>query len=1065
MLADWENPRIVGRNREMVHVPLSPFGDITQAIAGEPSSFVRLLTGQWKFQWSPNPASVTRDFYVTGFDDTGWAEVAVPGNWQLQGHGKPMYTNVQYPFPIDTRLTDALVSMWETANWDDYLTVKMPVAAFEVPLTVPQEHNPTGCYRRRFTVPDEWHNRIIFLRFEGVDSAFHIWLNGTPVGYSQDSRLPAEFNITPYLQDGENLLAVQVYRWSDGSYLEDQDSWRLSGIFRDVVLWAANPVHICDFAVETVLDEDYRNATLEVRTAIKNLAGMPVAGYTLTLQLLDNQQQMIVDAQVSVPAIAKDSEVAVPVTATVLNPAKWSAEVPNLYTLYLILKDESGATIHLERSQVGFRQVEVKSGQLCVNGVPICIRGVNRHEHDPDTGHTITLSSMIADIRLLKQANINTVRTSHYPNDPRWYDLCDQYGLYVFDEANIESHGVWDRPAHDVAWQDALVSRVQRMVARDKNHPCVILWSLGNESGYGPAFATAADWIHENDRTRPLFYHPAENAPSVDILAPMYPTLERLEQLALIPGETRPIIMCEYAHAMGNSPGGLSDYWELIRRYPRLQGGCLWDWVDQGIRQTNGDGVSWFAYGGDFEDAPNDGAFCINGVVDPDRIPHPAFWELKKVYEPVTVEALDLSSGLFKMTNNAAFNDWRHLNITWTLEIAGQICQQGTLPVEDTPPGRCVIVKVPFDTPPLSFGEEAWLTIHFTLAHDTKWATQGYEVAGEQFLLPFTGPDPVLVDIEAMPPLILDESDARIIVYGQDFTLTFNRATGLFNSWVYRGQDLIQAGPSLNLWRAPTNNDARRMASLWKSVGLDHLAMNLTRCYVANVGETEIEIVTEIEAQSPGLPPVGRARYTYTVFGKGDVVIKCELILLNSPPPLPRFGLCLTLPGHFRNFIWYGRGPHETYVDRSRSGRVGIYHSTVDAEYVPYIVPQDYGNKTGVRWASLTDEQGFGLLAIGMPHLEVSAHSFTPQDLATAQHTYELRKREEIMFNLDYRQSGLGTEACGPGVLPQYQLAEDAYTYSLRLRPLGPDDDSVRDFNLKIRKCNAPIDKGVCNGG
>jgi beta-galactosidase len=1032
-LQDWETPRVLSRNKEAPHVPLASYDDEAGALEGAQSPYQKPLNGRWKFRWAPNPASAPEGFEATDYDDSGWDEIAVPGNWQLQGYGLPMYTNVQYPFPIDPRLQAAYDKMGATTAGGGRLARQMPAEAFDVPLVVPREDNPTGCYRTRFAVPEAWAGKQIYLRFEGVDSAFHLWLNGEAVGYSQDSRLPAEFNVSGALQSGENVLAVRVYRWSDGSYLEDQDFWRLSGIYRDVVLWAAPPVHVRDLAVETELDGAYRHATLRLRVIVRNLGDRNAVGHIVGARLLAESPVAEFSAGVDVRS---GGEAVVTMEQAVADPAKWSDEHPNLYTLSIALTDATGRTLQVVRSRIGFRQVEIRDGQLCVNGKAIRIKGVNRHEHDPDTGHTVGLASMLKDIELMKRFNINAVRTSHYPNDPRWYDLCDLYGVYVFDEANIESHGVWDRPARDGAWRAAYLERVRGMVGRDKNHPCVIVWSLGNEAGHGPNLEAAADWIHGHEPTRPVLYNPAEDLPWVDILSPMYPTVDDLAALARDPAETRPIVMCEYAHAMGNGPGGLKEYWETIEEQRRLQGGFVWDWVDQGLRRVTPGGEEWFAYGGDYGDEPNDGSFCINGLVDPDRTPHPGLWELKKMYEPVLVQPVDLAAGRIRIANRHAFSDLSGLEIGWELEADGQVLQSGTLPRLDIEPGESMSVTISYQKPALTPGTEYCLALSFTLNRETRWAARGHEVAWAQFLVPFALA-PQARRPQAMSPLVVEESQEMIALHGQDFILTFDRASGCVCGWESRGEALVRSGPALNLWRAPTDNDAKRLAARWRAAGLDQVREVARDLSVEQVDPHVVRVQVETADEQVGVT----SRYVYTVYGSGDVILEHAVELGKALPPLPRVGVRLVMPGHYERFAWYGLGPHDTYADRRMGARVGVYRSTVDDQYVAYIKPQEHGNKAEVRWAALTDENGVGLLAVGMPLLNVSAQHYTAHDLAAARHTHELQRRDDIILNLDYAQAGLGSESCGPGVLPAYRLECQAYRYHLRLRPLAGHGD------------------------
>jgi beta-galactosidase/beta-glucuronidase len=655
------------------------------------------------------------------------------------------------------------------------------------------------------------------------------------------------------------------------------------------------------------------------------------------------------------------------------------------------------------------------------------------------------------------------VRTCHYPDDPRWYDLCDRYGLYLIDEANLETHATLDKLAEDPSWQPAYIERVSRMVERDKNHPSVVIWSLGNESGYGPNHDAMAAWVRERDPSRPVHYEGAtgwggnyrgpEDASAADIISVMYPSVDRIVELAQIPGETRPLIMCEYAHAMGNSCGNLREYWEAIEANPRLQGGFIWDWVDQGIRQTVDSGESRFAYGGDFGDDPNDGAFCCNGVVFPDREVQPALWDHKKIVQPVQIEAVDLLAGEIKITNRHCFLELGGLEVSWYLVADGQVLQSGTLPRLATPAGESVQVKVPFTKPALVAGTEYWLIVRFTLAEATTWAEKGHEIAWEQFLLPFEVPVPVPLATAAMPGLQLLDFGGGLIVRGEDFELTFDRMKGRISSFQYHGTWLVVQGPELNVWRAPTDNDAavsrpNGMAAQWREAGLDRLEHHVRRVEGVQITSQVVRIVVDSQVGASDSAKGFECHYVYTVYGSGDIVVDTEVVPKGELPPLPRVGVKMILPGGYETFTWYGRGPHESYVDRKTGVAVGVYRGTVDEQYVPYVVPQENGNKTDVRWVALTDEGGIGLFAAGVPAgsgealLEVSAHHYTAEDLAKATHTNELKRREEITFNLDHRQAGQGGGSCGPDTLPQYRIQPEPVQFTIRLRPFATGDIS-----------------------
>jgi beta-galactosidase/beta-glucuronidase len=1036
---DWQTPGVIGRNKERGHATLVVYADEQTALSGdrEASPYFKLLNGDWRFDWAPTPDSAPDGFYREDFDAGAWNTIAVPGNWQLQGYGRPIYVNWGYTFPQNG-----------VPRVDPRVVKNYPLQP------IPDDDNPTGSYLRTFALPESWDGRRVFILFEGVDSAFHLWVNGQEVGYSQDSRLPAEFDITPYVRPGENTLAVRVYRYSDGSYLEDQDMWRLSGIYRDVYLWAAPPIHVRDFFVRTELDAAYEDATLKVTAKVCNYGEQDAEGHTLELALFDNANQRMPTCgrgeSATEVAVKAGGEVSLDLEQTVANPKKWSAEHPHLYTLLITLKDAAGQVLEVERCSVGFRQIEVKDGQVHINGVPVLFKGVNRHEHDPDTGHTVSVASMAEDILLMKRFNFNAVRTCHYPDDPRWYDLCDRYGIYLIDEANLETHAVVEKLSNDPSWAAAFVDRGARMIERDKNHPSVVMWSLGNESGSGPNHAAMAGWMHDYDPTRLVHYEGAtgwggrytgpEDAPYVDVVSVMYPTLEKLDQLAQIPGEPRPIVMCEYAHAMGNSCGNLREYWEAVEKHARFQGGFIWDWADQGIRQVTPNGEEWFAYGGDFGDAPNDGPFCLNGVVFPDRRIQPAMWECKKVQQPVKVEPVDLLAGEVRIVNGYHFSDLSHLDIAWDLVADGEVVQEGRLPRLDTPPGGSAVVKIPFARPELKPGTEYWLALSFTLAQDSPWAEAGHEVAWEQFQVAFDVPQAPSLRVADMPALEMEETEVGVTVRGVDFRLVFDSQTGTLASWQHAGRELLARGPLLNAWRALTDNDRGgwrgRSVDDWLAAGLDRL-QHQVRAVEANQVQPQVaRIAVSSRVCAPGRADGFDCAYTYTVYGSGDVVLETHVTPVGTLPHLPRVGLQLALPGGYETFTWYGRGPHESYVDRKAGAQVGVYAGSVDEQYVPYVVPQENGNKADVRWVALTDADGAGLLVVGESSLEVSAHHFTTQDLEKAQHTYELERRDEITLNLDHKQSGLGGASCGPFTLPQYLISPEEMRFSVRLRPL-----------------------------
>ncbi|OGU33907.1 MAG: beta-galactosidase, partial [Ignavibacteria bacterium GWB2_35_6b] len=761
---DWENHKIFNIGKEEPHAEIISYESFYKAVQGEiyESRFTKLLNGTWKFKWVNKPADRPVDFYKDDYNVSGWADIPVPSDWQMHGYGIPIYTNSIYPFSPNN----------------------------PTPPNIPHEYNPVGSYKRNFTVPDEWENRQIILHFGGVNSAMYVWINGEAVGYSQDSKTPAEFNITKYLREGKNSLAVEVYRWCDGSYLEDQDFWRLSGIERDVYLYSVPQVHIKDYFAHPDLDSEYIDGIFSLTAKVKNYLTEDVKNCSVSVDLLDADNQSILNKKLMKKiSIDKNTETNIDFETTIKNPLKWTAETPNLYKLIITLQDDKGENTEFVLAKIGFRKVEIKDGRLTINGIPITLKGVNRHEHDPLTGHVVSEESMITDIKLMKQFNINAVRTSHYPNDPLWYKLCNEYGLYLIDEANIESHGMGYNPERTLAnnpdWMEAHVDRTQRMVERDKNHPSVIIWSLGNEAGDGVNFSATYKWIHQKDNSRPVQYEGARKGENTDIYCPMYPSINHITEYA---GTTqdRPLIMCEYSHSMGNSTGNLQDYWDAIESHKQLQGGFIWDWVDQGFLKKDSLGKSFWAYGGDYGPAgtPSDSNFCFNGLVSPDRQPHPALWEVKKVYQYIKILPEDLLAGKIKIINKYDFQNLDFVDILWQLYGEGKVLEEGKFPALKINPKEEREITIPIKKPELSAGAEYFLKIFLALNKDESWADKGHVVAWEQFMIPFEVPETVEENINSMPQLTYTNSDAGINVKGNNFELLIGNNTGALEHFI-----------------------------------------------------------------------------------------------------------------------------------------------------------------------------------------------------------------------------------------------------------------------------------------
>ncbi|MBD8068631.1 beta-galactosidase subunit alpha [Bacillus sp. PS06] len=1033
---NWENLSVLHQNRLPERAYFFAYQDEQSALTydrGKSQGF-KLLNGVWKFHYAENPMAAPKQFFDDKFDTSQWDEIEVPSNWQMNGYGKPHYTNVQYPFPVD-------------------------------PPHIPTE-NPTGSYRREFHIPAEWMNQSVIVRFEGVDSAFHVWVNGQEVGYSQGSRIPSEFDVSSYIIEGKNTISVQVYQWSEASYIEDQDMWWLSGIFRDVYLIARPKVQIRDYFVRTMLDENYQDAVLEVDLNLLNNENRPLDNYQVEVKVLNAKYEEVVRTELKNIQVDQGKECELSLEIPIQNPEKWTAETPYLYHLLLTLKDENGREIEVIPTKTGFRSVEIKDGVLLVNGVPIMIKGVNRHDHHPDLGRAVPLDWMIEDIKLMKLHNINAVRTSHYPNDPRFYELCNVYGLYVIDEADLECHGfIFVNNPHqisdDPAWEEAYVDRMKRMVERDKNHPSIIMWSLGNESGFGRNHEAMANWSRKRDVTRPLHYegecrelmNRTQNNPSdpfvSDVHTTMYTSVEVMDQLGARTDLSKPHIMCEYAHAMGNGPGGFKEYWETFYKHRRLQGGFVWEWLDHGIRQVTETGEEYFAYGGDFGETPHDSNFVIDGLVMPDRTPSPALIEYKKVIEPVKVDAVDLTKGTIKITNRYDFISLDHLQLSWSVIVDGQIMDDGVLPIPYIAAGDSKVITVPISLPKsVNQNTDYWLNLNFVNAVETLWARAGHEVAWAQFELPVYVANSNEFELQ-YGVLFIEEKTNTLDISGEEFEISFDKVYGVIDSWTFNGIKMIEEGPRLNFWRAPTDNDSIGNANFkpipskdtWKKYGVDSLTNRVEEVsYTLSKDSKKATIVVKVRIAPPVYSWAINAEYTYTVYGSGDVVLNVSGKPEGEvPETLPRIGLKMTLPKKFETVQWYGLGPGEAYVDSQLATRMGIWSKTVEELYTPYVYPQENGNRHQVNWVSITDTRGAGFLAVGDPHLNFSAHYYTIKDFEEAKHTYDLKKQDFITLNLDHRHHGLGSASCGPDVLDKYKLITDEFDFQVRLKPYSKD--------------------------
>jgi beta-galactosidase len=1021
---EWENPKIFSVNAEASHATFIPYADEASALKNDASlsPFYRSLNGTWKLKWVTRPDDAPADFFKAGYDTSGWNDIPVPANLEFQGYGVPIYVNMSY-------------------EW-----VKPP--AQPNPPFVPHDFNPTACYRRTFTVPAEWKDRQVLVHFGAVKSAFYVWVNGSYVGYSEDSKTPAEWDITARLVPGENSIALKVLRWSDGSYLECQDFFRLSGVERDVYLTAAPKVRIRDFRVDAGLDDAYRNGRLSVTVDLKNtLPGFKAGAFNAEIKLLNPTSGAVLVAEsLTVDLNGKDAA-ALKFEKAVRSPRKWTAETPVLYPLVVILKDAAGAVLETAACRIGFRTVEIKDGLLLVNGRRILLKGVNRHEHDPLTAHVISEASMLQDIKLMKQFNINAVRTCHYPDDPRWYELCDQYGLYVIDEANIESHGMGYGArslAKNPDWGPAHLDRTVRMVERDKNHPSVIIWSLGNEAGDGPNFEATAAWIHGRDKTRPVHYEGAGRRLYTDIYSTMYSGIEELEAYALR-RQPRPMIMCEYAHAMGNSTGNLQDYWDVIETYDQLQGAFVWDWVDQGFAKKNDKGEAIWAYGGDYgpPGTPSDRNFCCNGLVGPDRTPHPGLWELKKVYQSVKIKRTGTADGkpAVQITNAYDFIGLGGFHLTWKLiEDGARAAAEGTIWNLDIPPGASQIFPLDFAAFAPKAGSEYFLNIAVVTDAEQALLPALHPVAAAQF---DETPHTALAAVSAAAPqatgLKLTQDEITAAVSGAGFSAAFDKKTGLLASLKTGGKELIRKGLEPNFWRAPTDNDfGNRMdkrSAVWRKAGENR---TLDKFEVKTVSPAEIDAAAEYALKDVQ----AKVQVLYRVMSTGDITIEVKFKpAARNLPEIPRVGMTMSLPPEFKQVRWFGRGPQESYIDRKTAAFVGLYQASVPETPVPYVSVQEYGNRTDVRWVSVTDADGAGLLVTGLPRFEFSAIPYTAEDLTNEKrgdkHPGDVARRDLTVLSVDYGQMGVGgDDSWGAMTHPQYRLGVREYEYAFRITPI-----------------------------
>ncbi|MEI7633900.1 MAG: glycoside hydrolase family 2 TIM barrel-domain containing protein [bacterium] len=1018
-----ENERILGINKEPAHATLMPYASLAQALAGKrhESSWRRSLNGVWKFNWVARPEERPADFYKPGFNVSAWREIPVPSNWQVHGYGTPYYRNLGYTIQKD---------------WPRVMT--------EPPrdYTAYEERNPVGSYRRDFDAPSDWKGRRVFLTFDGVDSAFFLWINGEKVGYSVNSRNAAEFDVTDYVKHGQkNVLAVEVYRYCAGSYLEDQDMWRLSGIFRNVTLWSAPQVHVRDYFIRTELDAQYRDATVIVTARTRNYGNNAVDARKITAKLYDADGRLVTGAITGrdVPPLGSGEETTIELKFSVANPDKWTAETPSLYTTVLTLSDDQGRDEILS-ARTGFRTVEIKGRVFMVNGVPVKLKGANRHEQWPETGHAITEEQMIRDLELLKQCNCNHVRTSHYSDDPRWYELCDEYGIYLVAEANVECHGYYGVLDREPRYETAIVDRNIANVQSFKNHPSVIMWSLGNENGGGSNMVSALKAIKAIDTSRPAHFESfgigAKNPADVD--SAMYTHPNDVLKIANDTALTKPFYMCEYAHAMNNSMGSIGDYNDLFDKYPPLMGGAIWEWQDQGLWNRRNPARQFIAYGGGFGEKPNDHYFIHKGVVFSDRSLKPHYPEVKKAYQWIGFEADDLARRKVRVRNKHAFISLGRFKGSWTVSEDGRVIDKGIIKRLNVAPGEDEVITIPFKQIVSKPGADYHLRLSFKLSKNERWARAGYEAASEQFRLPVERCVPAH-EQASHESLKLEQDDKQVQVTGGQFAVTFDKTEGVMTRLIRDGMNLLAAGgsPRLHLWRAQHRNDDNWAAGEWSKFGLRSLRWKVSSFEAGRTGAStvQIRVVMRGEGES-GFSVIHAA--TYTIHGDGSIVADNSITPQGPRIPFGRLGVRMRLDKRLNRLTYLGRGPMENYSDRKRGSDVGIYSSTVRQQLTPYAKPMECGNHEDVKWAELTGKGLPGLRAKPVDGvMQFSALPYTDDIFDPLEYSADLPRSAVTVLCLSARTLGVGSNSCGPRPLDSYLLWSDpaAFTYTLRLLP------------------------------
>lgn len=1006
---EWMDPEINAVNRAPMHSNFFAYENAETANQGikEKSENFMSLNGLWKFFWVKDADARPTDFWKTDFNDKGWDKLQVPAVWELNGYGDPIYVNVGYA-------------------WRNQYKNQPPL--------VPVEENHVGSYRREITVPADWKGKDIIAHFGAVSSNMYLWVNGKFVGYSEDSKLEAEFDLTPYLKFGQkNLIAFQVFRWCDGTYLEDQDFFRYTGVARDCYLYARNKKRIDDIRVTPDLDKEYKNGSLAVSLNLKG------SGNVL-LELLDAKNQVVASSEVK-------GSGKVSATLHLENPSKWSAETPYLYTLRASLKKGS-QTKEVVPVKVGFRKIELKNAQLLVNGQPVLFKGADRHEMDPDGGYVVSRERMLQDIQIMKQFNLNAVRTCHYPDDNYWYELCDKYGIYVVAEANVESHGMGYEEASlakNPSYKKAHLERNQRNVQRGFNHPSIIFWSLGNEAGYGPNFEAAYDWIKAEDPSRAVQYEQANYDGKTDIYCPMYANYESCIKYCEDDSKQKPLIQCEYAHAMGNSQGGFKEYWDIIRKYPKYQGGFIWDFVDQSCRWTGKNGKMIYAYGGDFNrfDA-SDNNFCDNGLISPDRKPNPHMYEVGYFYQNIWTSSKDLSQGEIAVYNENFFRDLSAYALEWDVTKDGKVVRSGRVESLNVAPQTTATVKL--DWGPTCKCAEWLLNVRYVQKNQEGVIPAGHVVAKAQLVInPYQQPDMKLDNVkhmnqEVVAPVADDSNSNCLNITGEHFNIQFNKATGYMDRYTVDGKEMILEGAALtpNFWRAPTDNDfgagLQKKYSVWKNPEIKLVSLK------HEMQDNRVVVAAEYEMKEVS----ARLALTYTINNAGAVKVTQKMTADKQAKvsDMFRFGMQLVMPEAFEQISYYGRGPVENYSDRKTATNLGIYHQTVDEQFYAYIRPQENGTKSDIRWWKQLDASGSGLEFVAEAPFSASALHYTMESLdsgweKTQYHSNEVEKAPLTNVLIDKAQMGLGCiTSWGTLPLPEYRLPYGDYEFTFIMTPV-----------------------------